>query len=45
MGVLLNQGHAYYDKVEVTDKTKDTNLDIQYKNRLNKPDKVIRFKT
>ena len=42
--LLLNQGHAYYDKVEVTDKTKDTNLDIQYKNRLNKPDQVIRFK-
>ena len=42
--LLLNQGHAYYDKAEVTDKTKDTNLDIQYKNRLNKPDQVIRFK-
>jgi len=42
--LLLNQGHAYYDKVEVTDKTKDTNLDIQYENRLNKPDQVIRFK-
>ena len=42
--LLLNQGHAYYDKVEVTDKTKDTNLDIQYENRLNKSDQVIRFK-
>jgi glutamyl-tRNA synthetase len=42
--LLLNQGHAYYDKVEVTDKTKDTNLNIQYNNRLNKPDHVIRFK-
>ena len=31
--LLLNQGHAYYDKVEVTDKTKDTNLNIQYNNR------------
>jgi len=42
--LLLNQGHAYYDKVEVTDKTQDTNLDVQYENRLNKPDQVVRFK-
>ena len=42
--LLLEQGHAYYDKVGVTDKTKDTNLDIQYENRLNKPDHVVRFK-
>ena len=41
---LLEQGYAYYDKAEVTDKTKDTNLDIQYENRLNKADNVIRFK-
>ena len=42
--LLLEQGNAYYDKVEVTDKTKDTNLDVQYENRLNKLDHVIRFK-
>jgi len=42
--LLLKQGFAYYDKVEVTEKTKDTNLDIQYENRLNKIDHVIRFK-
>ena len=42
--LLLEKGHAYYDKVEVTNKTKDINLDIQYENRLNKPDHVIRFK-
>jgi len=41
---LLESGYAYYDQVEVTDKTKDTNLDIQYENRLNKIDHVIRFK-
>ena len=42
--LLLKEGYAYYDKVEVTEKTKDTNLDIQYENRLNKIDYVIRFK-
>ena len=42
--LLLKQGFAYYDKVEVTEKTKDTNLDIQYENRLNKINHVIRFK-
>ena len=41
---LLSNDFAYYDRVEVTDKTKDTNLDIQYKNRLNKPGHVIRFR-
>jgi glutamyl-tRNA synthetase len=41
---LLEKGLAYYDKVEITDKTKDTNLEIQYDNRLNKPGNVIRFK-
>ena len=41
---LLNNNFAYYDKVEVTEKTKDTNLEVQYKNRLNKPGHVIRFK-
>ncbi len=41
---LLNNDFAYYDKVEVTEKTKDTNLEVQYKNRLNKPGHVIRFK-
>ena len=32
---LLNNDMAYYDKVEVNDKTKETNLSIQYENRLN----------
>ena len=41
---LLNNNLAYYDQVEVNEKTKDTNLDIQYENRLNKPGHVIRFK-
>ena len=41
---LLSKDLAYYDKVEVNDKTKDTNLKIQYVNRLNKPGHVIRFK-
>ena len=41
---LLEQDHAYYDKVEVTEKTKDANLDIQYENRLNKTGHVVRFK-
>tara|TARA_B100001996_G_scaffold7584_1_gene6362 strand:+ start:796 stop:2148 length:1353 start_codon:yes stop_codon:yes gene_type:complete len=42
--ILLQNNLAYYDKVEINEKTKDTNLDIQYKNRLNKDDHVIRFK-
>lgn len=41
---LLNQDLAYYDKVEVNEKTKDTNLKVQYENRLNKPGHVIRFR-
>jgi len=42
--ILLQKNLAYYDKVEINEKTKDTNLDIQYKNRLNKENHVIRFK-
>ena len=42
--ILLQKNLAYYDKVEINEKTKDTNLDIQYKNRLNKDNHVIRFK-
>ncbi|MBS82842.1 MAG: glutamate--tRNA ligase [Gammaproteobacteria bacterium] len=41
---LLEKNYAYYDEIEITEKTKDTNLDLQYKNRLNKPNHVIRFK-
>ena len=41
---LLSKDLAYYDKVEINDKTKDTNLTVQYANRLNKPGHVIRFK-
>ena len=41
---LLNDGVAYYDKVEINEKTKDTDLSIQYNNRLNKEGHVIRFK-
>ena len=41
---LLNNGFAYYDKVEINEKTKDTDLSIQYDNRLNKEGHVIRFK-
>ena len=41
---LLNNGFAYYDKVEINEKTKDTDLSIQYNNRLNKEGHVIRFK-
>ena len=33
---LLNKDLAYYDKVEVNEKTKETDLSIQYDNRLNK---------
>ena len=35
---------AYYDKVEVNEKTKETDLSIQYENRLNKEGYVVRFK-
>ena len=41
---LLNSGNAYYDKIDKNEKTKDTNLKIQYSNRLNKDGHVIRFK-
>ena len=41
---LLQKGHAYYDQIEVNEKTKETNLTIQYDNRLNKDGHVIRFK-
>ena len=41
---LLDSGKAYYDKIEVNKKTKDTNLEIQFSNRLNKDGHVIRFK-
>ena len=41
---LLKNGFAYYDKVEINEKTKDTDLSIQYNNRLNKEGHVIRFK-
>ena len=41
---LLKKDLAYYDKVEVNEKTKETNLNIQYENRLNKDGHVIRFK-
>jgi len=41
---LLDSNNAYYDKIEVTEKTKDTNLHIQFKNKLNKEGHVIRFK-
>ena len=41
---LLNKDLAYYDKVEVNEKTKETDLSVQYENRLNKEGYVIRFK-
>ena len=41
---LLQKNLAYYDQIKVNEKTKDTNLDVQYKNRLNKDGHVIRFK-
>ena len=41
---LLNKDLAYYDKVEVNEKTKETDLSIQYDNRLNKDGHVIRFR-
>ena len=41
---LLNNDMAYYDQVEVNEKTKDTDLSIQYENRLNREGHVIRFK-
>jgi len=41
---LLQKDLAYYDQIKANEKTKDTNLDVQYKNRLNKDGHVIRFK-
>ncbi len=41
---LLNNDMAYYDEVEVNEKTKETDLSVQYENRLNKEGHVIRFK-
>lgn len=41
---LLNNDMAYYDKVEVNEKTKDTDLSVQFENRLNKKGHVIRFR-
>jgi len=41
---LLNNDMAYYDEVEVNEKTKETDLSVQYENRLNKEGYVIRFK-
>ncbi len=41
---LLKNDMAYYDKVDLNEKTKDTNLEIQFDNRLNKDGHVIRFK-
>ena len=41
---LLEENKAYYDKVEVNEKTKDTDLEIQFNNRLNKEGHVIRFR-
>ena len=44
MEKLLSANMAYYEKVEVNEKTKDTNLEIQYKNKLNRDGHVIRFR-
>ena len=41
---LLDRDMAYYDQVEVKDKTKDTDLTLEYDNRLNKDGYVIRFR-
>ena len=41
---LLNDDMAYYDKVEVNEKTKETDLSVQFENRLNKNGHVIRFR-
>ena len=42
--VLLDNDMAYYDQVELNEKTKDTNLELEYENRLNKEGHVIRFR-
>ena len=41
---LLTNGKAYYDKIAINEKTKDTDLEIQFSNKLNKKGHVIRFK-
>ena len=41
---LLNNDMAYYDQVEVNEKTKETDLSIKFENRLNRKGYVIRFK-
>lgn len=41
---LLSNDMAYYDQIEVNEKTKETDLSIQYKNRLNREGYVIRFR-
>ena len=42
--ILLNNDHAYYDKIEINEKTKDTDLSLEFDNRLNKEGHVIRFR-
>tara|TARA_B100000686_G_scaffold45986_1_gene49043 strand:- start:5586 stop:6935 length:1350 start_codon:yes stop_codon:yes gene_type:complete len=41
---LLKNGDAYYDKIQINEKTKDTDLEVQFSNKLNKEGHVIRFK-
>ena len=41
---LINIDMAYYDKVEVNEKTRETDLTLVYENRLNKDGHVIRFR-
>jgi len=41
---LLNDDMAYYDQVEVNEKTKETDLSVQFENRLNRKGYVIRFR-
>ncbi len=41
---LINNNMAYYDKTEVNEKTKDTDLTLVYENRLNREGHIIRFR-
>ena len=41
---LINNNMAYYDKTEVNEKTKDTDLTLAYENRLNREGHIIRFR-
>ena len=41
---LLNKNLAYYDKVEKNEKTRETDLALVHKNRLNKDGHIIRFR-